>query len=90
MKHHKIIEKTALFISKQTLQMEILVKTRQKDNPAFNFLNFDDPLYAYYKHMLAEMKQGRYIPQLDKQEEDVKKEEPQHVEIQISSQVSDC
>ena len=37
MKEHNLIEKTAKFIGKQGGQMEILLKTKQPNNPQFNF-----------------------------------------------------
>ncbi|KAF5281900.1 hypothetical protein FQR65_LT14484 [Abscondita terminalis] len=54
------IEKTALFISKQGPQMEILIKTKQADNPQFNFLNKDDRLHKYYQFLLSAIKSGQY------------------------------
>lgn len=40
--------------------MEILIKTKQADNPQFSFLNQSDPLYKYYRHMVSAIKEGRY------------------------------
>lgn len=54
------IEKTALFISKQGPQMEILIKAKQTDNPQFSFMNSTDPLFKYYRHLLSAIKSGRY------------------------------
>lgn len=62
-----IIEKTALFVSKQGQQMEILVKAKQSGNPQFEFLNFDNWLNPYYKHMLKCVKEGKYTPQMAKE-----------------------
>lgn len=59
------IEKTALFVSQQGLQMEILIKAKQADNPQFSFLNKDDVLYAYYRHMLSAIKNGTYKVQTE-------------------------
>ena len=60
------MEKTAKFVSKQGVQMEILIKTKQSDNPQFSFLEHGDPLNAFYKHMTAMLKSGRYTPKEDK------------------------
>lgn len=40
--------------------MEILLKTKQSGNPQFSFLNQDDPLYRYYRHVLMAIKTGRF------------------------------
>lgn len=45
---------------KQGVQMEILIKTKQANNPQFSFLNQSDPLYKYYKHVLNALKAGTY------------------------------
>ena len=62
-KLHSIIEKTASFINKQGTQMEIIIKTRQKFNPFFSFLNHDDVLYPYFKHMKEIISTGSYVVQ---------------------------
>ncbi|GLV36705.1 suppressor of white-apricot [Carabus blaptoides fortunei] len=59
-KQNARIEKTALFISKEGPQMEILLKTKQSGNPQFAFMTQDDPLYRYYRHVLMAIKTGRY------------------------------
>lgn len=59
-KLNQIIEKTAKFISKNGLQMEILLKTKQASNTQFNFLNHDGQYNAYYKHILVMMKNNSY------------------------------
>uniref|UniRef100_A0A1Y1KDE9 SURP motif domain-containing protein n=1 Tax=Photinus pyralis TaxID=7054 RepID=A0A1Y1KDE9_PHOPY len=70
------IEKTALFISKQGPQMEILIKTKQADNPQFRFLNKDDRLHKYYKFLLSAIKSGQYkIQQEEEPDANVKREE---------------
>ena len=46
--------------------MEILIKTKQSDNPQFAFLELGEPLNAFYKHLTAALKSGRYKPKEDK------------------------
>lgn len=65
MKEYARIEKTALFVSRQGPQMEILIKAKQADNPQFSFLTVHDPLYKFYRHLLAAFKNGRYQPQCE-------------------------
>ncbi|XP_030763854.1 splicing factor, suppressor of white-apricot homolog [Sitophilus oryzae] len=62
-KEYVRIEKTALFVCRQGLQMEILIKAKQSDNPQFSFLMVNDPLYKFYRHVLSAFKNGRYQPQ---------------------------
>jgi hypothetical protein len=62
MKLHSIVEKTALFIVKQGVQMEIIIKAKQKYNPFFSFLNHDDDLFPYYQHVKAMLARGAYVP----------------------------
>lgn len=47
--------------------MEIIIKTKQKFNPFFSFLNYDDPLFPYYKHLKEVILTGGYrpVPRLD-------------------------
>ncbi|XP_065055484.1 splicing factor, suppressor of white-apricot homolog isoform X1 [Rhopilema esculentum] len=59
-KSHSIIEKTALFISKQGTQMEIVLKAKQAGNPQFDFLNYGNWLNPYYKLILQKIKDGGY------------------------------
>lgn len=61
-KQNAFIEKTALFVARQGNQMEIMLKTKQKDNPLFDFLIFENILNRYYKHMIKLIKTARYIP----------------------------
>ena len=42
--------------------MEIIIKTKQKRNPFFSFLNYNDPLFPYYKHLKDVIKTGAYQP----------------------------
>lgn len=59
-KQNVIIEKTAKFIAAQGAQMEILIKAKQSNNPQFEFLNQNNRLNRYYKHMLSAIKTGIY------------------------------
>ncbi|PNF25637.1 hypothetical protein B7P43_G00642 [Cryptotermes secundus] len=69
-KLNAIIEKTALFISQQGAQMEILLKMKQANNPQFQFLSFDSPLHPYYRHLLMAIKTGRYRPKTQEQDKE--------------------
>jgi Surp module len=74
-KLNQIMEKTAKFIASQGSQMEILLKTKQAGNPQFNFLNHDDQLNAYYKHILMMMRSNTYPwEELSKKDEKLIKE----------------
>lgn len=46
---------------RQGPQMEILIKAKQGDNPHFSFLNQNDKLYKFYRHVLSAFKSGRYL-----------------------------
>ncbi|RDD37811.1 Splicing factor, suppressor of white-apricot-like protein [Trichoplax sp. H2] len=59
-KMHTIIARTALFVSQNGLQLEIVLKAKQANNPQFEFLYFDKPLNDYYKHVLKMIKAGSY------------------------------
>ena len=61
-KIHAIIERTAAFIAEHGVQMEIMMKAKQKDNTQFSFLNYEDELNAYYKHVLHAIKHAKYTP----------------------------
>lgn len=80
MKQQAVIEKTARFIASQGVQMEILLKAKQSNNPLFAFLLHADSLNPYYKHMLEAIKGGNYPA-----EEDKDKEEPTTVEPEQSA-----
>ncbi|XP_055693499.1 protein suppressor of white apricot isoform X2 [Lutzomyia longipalpis] len=59
-KLNAIIEKTARFIASQGAQMEILIKTKQANNPQFEFLTQNGRFNGYYKFILAAIKENRY------------------------------
>lgn len=42
--------------------MEIIIKTKQKLNPLFSFLNYEDPLFAYYSYLKESILTGSYRP----------------------------
>ncbi|KAL5477664.1 hypothetical protein EMCRGX_G024489 [Ephydatia muelleri] len=61
-KLHSIIERTAQFVCQQGQQMEIIIKTKQKYNPFFSFLDHGDLLNPYYRHLLLAIGNKSYIP----------------------------
>jgi len=68
-KQHAIIEKTALFISQQGGQMEVLLKAKQSGNQQFGFLSYDNELHAYYKLVLTAIRNNRYKVITEEKEE---------------------
>ncbi|XP_066599709.1 splicing factor, suppressor of white-apricot homolog isoform X2 [Prorops nasuta] len=74
-KLNAIITKTALFISHQGGQMEILIKAKQANNPQFSFLSIDGPLHPYYKLVLEAIKSGKYNPEKQPEKEESEPEE---------------
>ncbi|XP_029155739.1 splicing factor, suppressor of white-apricot homolog isoform X1 [Nylanderia fulva] len=70
-----IITKTALFISQHGCQLEILIKTKQANNPQFAFLSIDEPLHQYYKFLLDAIKNGKYNPEKQPEKEETEPEE---------------
>ncbi|CAG8493205.1 3399_t:CDS:2 [Cetraspora pellucida] len=57
----EIIERTAKFLNSSTdSQMEIVIQAKQANNPKFFFLNKDDPLYPYYKHVRLLLQTGLF------------------------------
>ncbi|XP_011498257.1 PREDICTED: splicing factor, suppressor of white-apricot homolog [Ceratosolen solmsi marchali] len=69
-KLHAIITKTALFISRQGGQMEVLIKAKQGNNQQFSFLSIDGELHPYYKHVLEAIKSGKYNPEKQPEKEE--------------------
>uniref|UniRef100_A0AAG5CU39 SURP motif domain-containing protein n=1 Tax=Anopheles atroparvus TaxID=41427 RepID=A0AAG5CU39_ANOAO len=65
MKEHAIIEKTAKFIASQDAQMEILLKTKQANNPQFEFLTQGSRLFRYYRHVLLAFRTNQYPTEVD-------------------------
>ncbi|XP_041347938.1 splicing factor, suppressor of white-apricot homolog isoform X2 [Gigantopelta aegis] len=63
-KQNTIIEKTAKFTAQHGAQMEIILKIKQGGNAQFKFLSFEDPLNAYYKHMVQMIKSGKFKPKM--------------------------
>lgn len=41
--------------------MEIIIKTKQKFNPYFSFLNHEDGLYPYYRYLKEVISSGTYV-----------------------------
>ncbi|XP_024944748.1 splicing factor, suppressor of white-apricot homolog isoform X2 [Cephus cinctus] len=74
-KLNAIITKTALFISRQGGQMEILIKAKQANNPQFAFLSIDGALHPYYRYMLEAIKSGKYNPEKQPEKEESDPEE---------------
>ncbi|XP_015187028.1 PREDICTED: splicing factor, suppressor of white-apricot homolog isoform X2 [Polistes dominula] len=74
-KLNAIITKTALFISRQGGQMEILLKAKQANNPQFSFLSIGEPLHPYYKFVLEAIKTGKYNPEKQPEKEESEPEE---------------
>ena len=42
--------------------MEIIIRIKQQHNPYFAFLEFEDPLNRYYKHLLTVIRNRIYTP----------------------------
>ncbi|XP_057319868.1 splicing factor, suppressor of white-apricot homolog isoform X1 [Microplitis mediator] len=74
-KLNAIITKTALFISRQGSQMEILIKAKQSNNPQFAFLSIEGALHSYYKLVLDAIKQGKYNPEKQPEKEELESDE---------------
>lgn len=75
MKQHAIIEKTARFIASQGVQMEILLKAKQSNNPQFEFLSQNSTLNPYYKYVINSIKDGTYPQHTETKEKDNKDNE---------------
>jgi len=53
-----IIDKTASFVARNTVQFENLIREKEKFNPKFSFLNPNDPYFSYYQFKIKESKDG--------------------------------
>jgi hypothetical protein len=51
-KVHQIIARTAMFVSKNGGQSEIVLRVKQGDNPSFGFLMPDHHLHAYFRFLV--------------------------------------
>ena len=49
--------------------MEILLKTKQANNPAFGFLTPSDPIHGFYRHLVYMLKTKQYAPKSGESEE---------------------
>ncbi|ORX96094.1 hypothetical protein K493DRAFT_337058 [Basidiobolus meristosporus CBS 931.73] len=56
----EIIERTAKFLNTKEPKMEIIIQAKQSHNPDFCFLNKDDPLHAFYRHVRWLVQTGLY------------------------------
>ncbi|KAK9761856.1 hypothetical protein K7432_012917 [Basidiobolus ranarum] len=56
----EIIERTAKFLNSKEPKMEIIIQAKQANNPGFCFLNKDDPLYTFYRHVRWLVQTGLY------------------------------
>ena len=84
MKEHKLIVKTASFVAEKGNQIEIVIRLKQSNNPAFSFLSHESNLNQYYKHLIGLIKCGQYRLE----DEDAK--EVENVESDSDSDGSDA
>ena len=61
-KMHAIIVKTASHVAEKGNQLEIIIKTKQQFNSSFDFLNLEDTLNPYYKHVKSLILSGAFKP----------------------------
>ncbi|CAF0974030.1 unnamed protein product [Brachionus calyciflorus] len=54
-----IVDKTATFVARNGPEFEEKIRQNEINNPKFNFLNPNDPYYAYYQHKVKEIAEGR-------------------------------
>ncbi|XP_060806531.1 protein suppressor of white apricot isoform X1 [Amyelois transitella] len=86
-KQNAIIEKTAKFIASQGAQMEILIKTKQTDNPQFKFLNRDSVLHPYYTALTALVKAGKWPEKIPEQVEEKPPEPDEYLHPSLASTI---
>ena len=68
--------------------MEIRIKINQKNNPYFAFMDFNDRLHPYYKHLLRAISSGNYTPkpQVEQKVENTEKTNGvQHLEQKVDT-----
>ncbi|XP_065683592.1 splicing factor 3A subunit 1 isoform X1 [Hydra vulgaris] len=53
-----IVDRTANFVARNGPEFEDRIRSNEATNPKFNFLNPNDPYYAYYLHKLKEYREG--------------------------------
>ena len=63
--------------------MEIRIKINQKNNPYFAFMDFNDRLHPYYKHLLRAITSGNYTPKPQPVEQKVENVEKKSGEQQL-------
>jgi len=76
-----IIDKTASFVARNTVQFENLIKEKEKYNPKFSFLNPSDPYFTYYQFKIKESKEGKTSDDSKKVDEAEGKEEEKKEKI---------
>ena len=54
-----IVDKTASFVARNGPEFETRIRQNEINNPKFNFLTFNDPYHAYYRHKVKEFQEGR-------------------------------
>jgi len=69
-----IIDKTALFVARNTVQFENIIRERERYNQRFSFLNRSDPYFSYYQFKIKEAKEGKTSDDSSKAEESENKE----------------
>jgi len=76
-----IIDKTASFVARNTVQFENLIKEKEKFNPKFSFLNPSDPYFSYYQFKIKESKEGKSSDDSKKPDEAENKEKEKKEKI---------